>query len=175
MAESEERVILVDGNDVEIGTAGKLEVHRTGALHRAFSVFVMSSGGEMLLQRRAHDKYHCGGLWSNTACGHPRPGEDTGAAAVRRTREEMGFTCDLRPASVMLYRTDVGGGLLEHEYDHLFVGQFDGEPSPSKAEVAEWRWVDTETVLAEVADDEGRFTPWFRLALPKILGWQVQS
>jgi isopentenyl-diphosphate delta-isomerase len=170
MPESEERVILVDENDVEIGAAGKLEVHRTGVLHRAFSVFVVSSRGEMLLQRRAHDKYHCGGLWSNTACGHPRPGEDTRAAAIRRTREEMGFTCDLQHASVMLYRTDVGGGLLEHEYDHLFVGEFDGVPSPSTAEVAEWRWVDRDALLAEVAADQSRFTPWFRLALPQIIG-----
>jgi isopentenyl-diphosphate delta-isomerase len=175
MPETEERVILVNENDEEIGTAGKLEVHRTGVLHRAFSVFVVNSRGEMLLQRRAHDKYHCGGLWSNTACGHPRPGEDTRAAAVRRTREEMGFTCELEPASVLLYRTNVGGGLTEHEYDHLFVGKFDGEPSPSEAEVAEWRWVETETLLVEVAADKDRFTPWFLLALPKIVGWQVQS
>ena len=170
MIESEERVILVDDNDVEIGTAGKLEVHRSGVLHRAFSVFVTNSNGQMLLQRRADGKYHCGGLWSTTACGHPRPGEDVHDAAVRRTREEMGFTCDLHPASVLLYRAAVGGGLLEHEFDHLFVGQFDGAPLPAKAEVAEWRWADRETLLADVAADAEKFTPWFRLALPQIAG-----
>ena len=166
--ESEERVILVSENDEEIGTAGKLEVHRSGELHRAFSVFVTNSRGEMLLQRRALDKYHSGGLWSNTSCGHPRPGEDVRDAAVRRTREEMGFTCELERASQLRYRADVGFGLLENEYDHLFLGRFDGVPSPSEAEVAEWRWVDRESLLAEMAADDRRFTPWFYLAFPHI-------
>jgi isopentenyl-diphosphate Delta-isomerase len=167
--ETEESVILVSETDVEIGTAGKLEVHRTGTLHRAFSVFVTNSRGEMLLQRRAHHKYHSGGLWSNTACGHPRPGEDARDAATRRTDEEMGFTCELERVSALRYRADVGAGLLENEYDHLFMGKFDGVPLPSENEVAEWRWVDRQSLLAEVGADAGRFTPWFHLALPHIL------
>lgn len=163
-----ERVILVDENDESLGTAEKLAVHEEGRLHRAFSVFVVDDQGHLLLQRRAWGKYHSGGLWTNTCCSHPRPGESVQAAARRRLQEEMGFECEVEPAGTLLYRADVGGGLIEHEYDHLLVGRWTGAPVPEPHEVAGWRWVEPDALAAEVAATPDRFTTWFRLALPHV-------
>jgi isopentenyl-diphosphate delta-isomerase len=159
---SEETVILVDPNDVPVGTMGKLAAHQQGALHRAFSVFVFDEAGRMLLQRRADGKYHSGGLWSNTCCGHPRPDEDTAAGARRRLREEMGVDCALQPAFTFLYRADVGGGLTEHELDHVFTARCGDTPRPDPEEVGEWRWVSPDELSAEVREHPERFTVWFR-------------
>ncbi len=163
-----EQVVLVDERDVEVGVAPKLAAHVEGRLHRAFSVFVFDRRGRMLLQRRAPGKYHSPGLWSNTACGHPRPGEPTAAAAARRLGEEMGFQCALEHRTEMLYRAEVGAGLVEHELDHIFVGTHDGEPAPDPAEVAEWRWMDPARLHADVAAAPNRYTPWFRLAIQTL-------
>lgn len=160
-----ERVILVNADDTPIGTADKLEAHRSGRLHRAFSVFVVNDREELLLQRRAAGKYHSGGLWSNTCCSHPRPGEDTTAAAVRRLEEEMGFRCALEPVSAMVYRAEVGHGLVEYEYDHLLLGRWSGTPEPDPAEVGEWRWADLMELQNEVVVYPRHFTYWFRVAL----------
>lgn len=165
----EERVVLVDTDDVELGTLEKLRAHMEGALHRAFSVFVFDSEGRMLLQRRAAAKYHSGGLWSNTCCSHPRPGEAVIDAARRRLREEMGFACPLSEAFRFVYRADVGGGLVEHEYDHVFIGRFGGEPTPNPDEVEGWRWVAVDEVRAEMERDPDAFTFWFRVALAEVL------
>jgi isopentenyl-diphosphate Delta-isomerase len=170
MRDEDERVILVDADDVELGSAPKLEAHRTGVLHRAFSVFVFDADGRMLLQRRAEGKYHCGGLWTNAACGHPRPGEATIDAARRRLEEEMGFTCPIEPRTRLLYRADVGGGLVEHELDHVFVGEYGGEPVPDPSEVDGWRWVAAPALRAEIARAPERFTPWFRMLVEEVLG-----
>jgi isopentenyl-diphosphate delta-isomerase len=159
-----ERVILVDRDDRPVGTAGKLQAHRDGALHRAFSVFVFRPDGALLLQRRAWDKYHSAGLWSNACCSHPRPGEAIGVAARRRLDEEMGVRCDVVSAFSFVYRADVGGGLIEHEYDHVFVGTWSGVPRPDPAEVAEWRWASPEAVGQALLAGPHRFTPWFRIA-----------
>ena len=165
MDDAAERVVLVDGRDREVGTAPKLQAHVDGVLHRAFSVFVLNAKGEVMLQRRAAGKYHSPGLWTNTCCGHPRPGEPVAAAARRRLREEMGFDCDLSPAGTFLYRAEVGGGLVEHELDHLFTGRHDADPSPDPAEAGEWRWQLPQDALAEAEAHPERFTPWFPLAL----------
>jgi isopentenyl-diphosphate delta-isomerase len=166
---AEERVILVGPGDEPIGTEEKLEAHRSGALHRAFSVFVFDRRGQILLQRRAEGKYHSGGRWSNTCCGHPRPGEETEAAATRRLEEEMGFTCNLRDLFSFTYAVEVGGGLREHEIDHVLVGRHDGDPSPDPAEVAEWRWVATDALEREMASEPDRFTPWLAPAFTGLL------
>lgn len=163
-----ERVILVDTHDNSIGTEDKLEAHQSGRLHRAFSAFVFNDRGELLLQRRARSKYHSGGLWSNTCCSHPRPGEETGPAAARRLKEEMGFACPLEPAGAIVYRAEVGNGLVEYEYDHLLIGRWTGRPSPDPAEVEEWRWVDMDELRDEVARSPRRFTYWFRVALREL-------
>lgn len=162
------RVVLVDDEDRPVGTAGKLEAHRQGLLHRAFSVFILDGEGRMLLQRRAADKYHSGGLWSNACCSHPRPGEPVAVAARRRLKEEMGFTCTLVPAGSFLYRADVGDGLIEHELDHLFIGHWEGSPTPAPDEVMDWWWVPPAELRAEVAGAPERFTVWFRAALEEL-------
>jgi isopentenyl-diphosphate Delta-isomerase len=164
----EEHVVLVDECDREIGTAQKLAVHTAGLLHRSFSVFVFDSTDNLLLQRRARTKYHSAGRWANTCCGHPRPGETVQAAAARRLVEEMGFSCPLRGRSSVLYRVGVGGGLVEHEYDHIFVGRFDGTPAPSPHEVEEWRWSSVETVADDVLRHADHYASWFPIVLEAL-------
>lgn len=164
----EERVILVDRQDRPIGEAEKMDAHRRGLLHRAVSVFVFDSEGRMLLQRRSARKYHSGGLWSNTCCTHPRPGERTEDAAIRRLQEEMGFTCPVRLRFETIYRAEVSDGLIEHEYDHIFVGRFEGEPEPDEAEVSEYRWVQAADVAEELGETPERYTPWFRLLFGRM-------
>ena len=159
-----EHVILVDERDAPVGVAEKLEAHRAGALHRAFSVFVQDRAGQVLLQRRAEAKYHSGGLWSNTCCGHPRPGEDTRAAATRRLREEMGVACALEAVGGFVYRARLGE-LTEHEFDHVFAGRFDGDPRPDPAEVVEWRWMNLDALTRDLEARPERYTVWLVNAL----------
>jgi isopentenyl-diphosphate delta-isomerase len=161
----EELVILVDDRDRELGAAEKLSAHRAGALHRAVSVFIFDRRGRLLLQRRARGKYHSAGLWSNTACGHPRPGEATRAAARRRLREEMGLECELREAFEFVYRAELAGALIEHEYDHVFVGLCEVEPAPDPSEVGAWRWVSMEELRGGLTDDPDSYSSWLRLAV----------
>ncbi len=164
----EEMVVLVDANDAEVGFAPKSRVHRTGERHRAVSVFVFDDEGHILLQRRADGKYHSPGLWSNTCCGHPRPGESAMDAARRRLREEMGVECALTHVATFEYRANVGHGLLEHEVDHVFRGNFTGAPEPDVAEVSAYRWV----TLADVREDcrvhPERYSAWLPLALERL-------
>lgn len=164
-----EHVILVDGNDTPVGTAEKLAAHTEPRLHRAFSVFVRDVEGNLLLQRRARAKYHSGGLWSNTCCSHPRPGESTMAAALRRLDEEMGFRCGLRTAFSFVYRAELEGGLVEHEYDHVFLARWSGTPTPDPAEVEAWRWACPAEVKRDLAADPGRYTFWFRVAFDELV------
>ncbi len=160
-----EQVILVDERDRELGISEKLEAHRAGALHRAFSIFVFDGDRRLLLQQRARTKYHSGGLWSNTCCGHPRPGEETMVAAHRRLREEMNFDCELRAAFSFLYRAELAGQLVEHEYDHVFVGAFDDVPAPDATEVADWRWVSMAELRRELRAHPDAYSYWLRFAL----------
>ena len=162
-----ELVTLVDEQDREVGVAEKLSAHVEGRLHRAFSIFVFDEAGRLLLQRRAATKYHSGGLWSNTCCGHPRPGEATDAAAHRRLREEMNFDCPLRKAFDFLYRAEVGNRLVEHEYDHVFTGRYSGEPSPVAAEVAEWRWMSLSALRDELGANPDAYSYWLKVAVER--------
>jgi isopentenyl-diphosphate delta-isomerase len=165
----EEQVILVDERDREIGTMGKLEAHRRGALHRAFSIFGFDPQGRLLLQRRAAGKYHSGGLWTNTCCSHPRPGEATGAAAARRLREEMGLGFPLTPAFTFRYEASFPNGLREHELDHVFFGDCAGEPRPDPAEVDGWRYAALDELAREVAAHPEQFTAWLAVCLPEVI------
>jgi isopentenyl-diphosphate delta-isomerase len=167
---SEENVVLIDEEDRELGIGEKLAVHRTGELHRAFSVFAFNPAGELLLQRRALGKYHSPGLWTNSACGHPRPGETTEAAAARRFAEELGIECGpLSPAGVLRYRAQLAD-LVENEYDHLLVTEIDTEPAPDPDEVMEWRFVPVGELDAWIARArEQDFTAWFPPA------WEIVS
>ena len=154
-------MVLIDEEDLALGSGEKLDVHRTGVLHRAFSVFAFNPAGELLLQRRALSKYHSGGLWTNTACGHPRPGEATVDAARRRLFEEMGVTCDeLRHAGILRYRAEIAD-LVENELDHLLVTTVTDEPVPDPDEVVEWRFVALDELDAWIASDREAFTAWF--------------
>jgi isopentenyl-diphosphate delta-isomerase len=163
-----ERVVLVDEHDRELGSAEKLSVHADGRLHRAFSVFVFGRKGHLLLQRRAEAKYHSGGLWTNTCCGHPRPFEPVLEAAHRRLREEMGFDCPLQSMLHFVYQSQLENGLCEHELDHVLVGRFDGWPIPNPAEADDWCWVDVRVVMQDARVHPERYTTWFPLALEKL-------
>ena len=173
MDDSKEFVVLVDENDNEIGLAPKLNAHRSGELHRAFSVMLIDARNRLLLQRRAFAKYHSGGRWANTCCGHPRDGESVIEAAERRLTEEMGIACGLTPAGSFIYRADVGSGLVEHELDHLLIGRFDGDPLPAKSEVVEWRWTSLEDVRRDLAEHPEIYTAWFPDALTALERWQA--
>ena len=160
-----EEVVLIDGENRVIGRADKLRAHVEGRLHRAFSVFIFDLRGDLLLQRRALGKYHSGGRWSNTCCGHPRPEEETRAAAERRLYEEMGIRSALRPVFDFRYRARVGPELQEYEHDSVFVGSFAGTPSPASEEVADWRYAGLSRVRSELRRRPNRYTVWLRLLL----------
>lgn len=155
--EAAEQVIRVDGNDRPLGPAGKLEVHQTGELHRAVSVFLVDRSGRLLLQRRALSKYHSPGLWANACCGHPRPGEAPLEAAARRLQEEVGLKAVLFPAFTTLYDAPVGAGLREHEFVHVFFGRHDGPATPNPDEVAETAWRSPEALVREL---DARHAVW---------------
>ena len=159
-----ERVVLVNALDQEIGTEEKLRAHQLNLMHRAFSVFVVNRGGEFLLQRRAEQKYHSAGLWSNTACGHPRPGEPVATAARRRLREEMGLDCVLTAVAHFSYCLAVTEELTENEFDHVFLGVWDGTPNPDPAEVAEWGWRAPERLEHDLQEHPEHFSRWLPLA-----------
>ncbi|MEO8337872.1 MAG: isopentenyl-diphosphate Delta-isomerase [bacterium] len=166
----DENVVLVDPDDRELGVASKLDAHRDGMLHRAFSVIVFDSSGAMLLQRRSAVKYHSAGLWSNSCCGHPRPGEALQAAAERRLREELGLDVALEHDFAFLYKVELDNGLHEHELDHVFVGRSDAVPVPDPGEVSEWRRVSPATLLPEMADDPAAFSAWFHILMKHASG-----
>lgn len=164
----EEMLILVDNEDNSIGSAGKLSVHQQGLLHRAFSIFIFDNKGRLLLQRRALSKYHSAGLWTNSCCGHPRWGEGTQAAACRRLQEEMGFATGLKKVSSFTYHAEVPGNLIEHEFDHIFVGVFDGEPQVNSDEAEDWQWIDIHQLIHQVKLHPENFTAWFKVIINNI-------
>ena len=174
----DELLILVDANDQQVGVANKLQAHQEGLLHRAFSLFVFDSRGWLLLQRRAPEKYHSGGLWTNTCCGHPRDGEPTEDAAHRRLGEEMGFDCALQEVTAFIYEAQVPGGLIEHEFDHVFIGRHDGEPVPNPAEASDWMWIAPCQLLSWMDAEPDLFTVWFKTILVssgnKLKQWSQQ-
>ena len=165
---SEEKVILVNENDEEIGLMEKMEAHEKGLLHRAFSVFVFNDKGEMLIHQRAKHKYHSGGLWTNACCSHPRKGETSEEAAHRRLMEEMGFDCEIKKAFEFAYKAELDKGLSEHEYDHVFLGRFNGEPNINPEEVENYKWIDQQTLLQDVNKEPDSYTEWFKMAIEKV-------
>jgi isopentenyl-diphosphate delta-isomerase len=167
--EREEQVVLVDGADREVGTAAKMRAHRDGGqLHRAFSIVVFDSKGRTLLQKRAAQKYHAPGQWTNTCCSHPRPGETVIAAAHRKLLQEFGFDCPLVESFSFTYSVDLGGGMSEREFDHVLFGVFDGTPRPNLEEVSEFRWVPLETLYDEIRLHSPEYTPWFKILLLEL-------
>lgn len=169
MNKEEEYVILVDEQDNETGSMEKIEAHQKGLLHRAFSVFIFNSAGELLLQQRAASKYHSPLQWTNTCCSHQRKGESTLVAAKRRLKEEMGIDCDLKTAYTFLYKADVGQGLIEHELDHVLIGYFDGDYIPFNTnEVADYKYVSLDWVEKELELHPEQFTKWFLITFEDL-------
>lgn len=170
-----EQVILVDSLDQELGLMEKIEAHEKALLHRAFSVFVFNSKGELLLQQRAYSKYHSGGLWTNTCCSHPRAGEAVSLAAHRRLQEEMGFETTLKKVFDFIYQAPFSNGLTEHEFDHVFVGYYDGKIAPDSDEVASYSFQTLEEIDLSMQQDPELYTVWFQIAFPKIKAWWQQE
>ncbi|NQT78446.1 MAG: isopentenyl-diphosphate Delta-isomerase [Bacteroidetes bacterium] len=163
-----EEVILVDEQDNEVGTMEKIEAHKKALLHRAFSIFVFNNAGQMMLQQRALSKYHSPGLWTNTCCSHPRPGESLEKATQRRIVEEMGFQCEMREVFSFIYKAAFDHGLTEHELDHVFMGIYNEDPEINPEEVAEWKWIHIDELLADVKANPDNYTIWFKIALKEL-------
>jgi isopentenyl-diphosphate Delta-isomerase len=166
-----EQVILVDIEDCEVGVMEKMEAHKHAQLHRAFSVFLFNKQGKMLLQQRAFSKYHSGGLWTNACCSHPRPGESLESAVSRRLFEEMGIATPVTKAFDFIYQAELPNELVEHEFDHVFIGNYDGEVAPNHLEVANFVYQSIEEVNINLFSSPDRYTVWFKIAFPKVVEW----
>ncbi len=168
---NKEHVVLVNANDEAIGEMEKMEAHQKGELHRAISVFVFDKEGRLLLQQRALSKYHGGGLWTNTCCSHPYPGETPLDAATRRLQEEMGFSVPLEHMLSFTYRAEVENGLIENEFDHVFAGIYEGEVQPDEDEVADFKYVSMQEIRADLDRSPANYTQWFRIVFPDVEKW----
>jgi len=160
-----EHVVLVDEFDSVVGTMEKLEAHEKGILHRAFSILLFNSNGEVLLQKRSRTKYHSGGLWTNTCCSHPLPGERMEDATRRKLKQEMGIEASTVFNFKFIYNAQLDKNLIEHEYDHVFIGTFDGVPIPNKDEVEDWKFIDLKTLRNDIRQHPELYTYWFVLIL----------
>ena len=166
----EEFVILVDTNDNKIGLMEKMEAHRKGLLHRAFSVFIFNSKGEFLLQRRALEKYHSGGLWTNSCCSHPKDGESVLDAGKRRLMEEMGFICEVEEQFTFIYNRKLDNELTEHELDHVLFGTYEGDINYNSDEVMDYKYVDLETLSRDIDANPMNYTEWFKICFEEVKG-----
>lgn len=164
-----ENLILVDEQDREIGILDKWNVHVRGLLHRAFSAFIFNSKGELLLQQRADQKYHSGGLWTNTCCSHPLTGETTDSAVNRRLMEEMGLECVVDFQFKFQYKTAFDNGLIEHELDHVYFGLSDTKPIPNPQEVKNWEYISLEVLQRELEQHPERYSAWLKICFPQVL------
>lgn len=169
MIQQPESVILVDEQNNELGLMEKQEAHEKAMLHRAFSVFIFNSTGELLLQQRSASKYHSAGLWTNTCCSHPRPGENTIHAAHRRLKEEMGFDCDLSEKFHFIYKASFDNGLTEHELDFIYTGTFDGSVHVNPDEVSAYKWLSIPDLVNDLHINPKLYTAWFNIILKEYL------
>lgn len=164
-----EHVVLVDEKDTQIGIMEKMAAHIVPRLHRAFSIFIFNSKGEMLLQQRALTKYHSPGLWTNTCCSHPRNGESLEQATARRLKEEMGLTCDMHEVFTFIYKAPVGLGLIEHEYDHVWFGTTDDTPVINTEEVASFKYMSLDDVASDMEAHPECYTEWFKISFEEVI------
>ena len=165
----EEKVILVDENDIEIGSEEKIKAHREKKLHRSFSILIYNSKKQLLLQKRAEEKYHTGGLWTNTCCSHPRPNEPLNEAIHRRLKEEKGFDCGLKEILSFQYIAEFDNGLTEHEFNHVFIGKYDKDPEHNSDEVDEWKWMTNKEIIEDIKNNPDKYTPWFKIIIKEHL------
>jgi len=170
----EQQLIQVDAADRIVGTVEKMQAHRQGLLHRAFSVFLFTPDGRWILQQRALSKYHSGGLWSNACCGHPLAGEETAGAARRRLSYEMGVDCELTEVFAFTYRAELSNGLIEHEVDHVFTGTTAATPAPDPQEVMSWKMLRAAEVRDDVLRHDRRYTEWFKMLVERMIHYQQQ-
>lgn len=161
-------LILVDHNDRQVGKMEKMEVHRLGLLHRAFSIFIFNTRGELLLQQRADSKYHSGGLWTNTCCSHPGFGESLNDAIERRLFEEMGMKAETTFAFSFIYHAQFGNGLQEHEFDHVYMGVSDALPKPDENEVKAWKYLSLEGLALDIEKQPAAYTEWFKACFANV-------
>jgi isopentenyl-diphosphate delta-isomerase len=164
-----EHVILVDEDDNAIGTMEKLEAHQKGVLHRAFSILLFNSNGEILLQKRSDEKYHSGGLWTNTCCSHPLPDESMEQATRRKLIQEMGVDVHTEFAYKFIYKTNLDKNLIEHECDYVFTGTFNDAPIINKEEVADWKFMDLKSLRKDILENPENYTYWFKLIVTQYL------
>lgn len=162
-------LILVDENDNEIGLMEKLSVHETGSLHRAFSVFIFNSRGELLLQQRADDKYHSGGLWTNTCCSHPVSGQEISFTIKRRLMEEMGIECETDFQFSFIYKTEFGNGLTEHELDYVYFGKSDQLPELNILEAKDWKYISLGNLQNAIEHNPQDYSYWLKICLPEVI------
>jgi len=165
----ENEVILVDSNDHPIGTMEKMEAHEKALLHRAISVFIVNKDGNWLLQQRTNTKYHSKGLWTNTSCSHPFPGEDSLTAANRRLSQEMGMYAELKEIFSFTYKQELENGLTEHEFDHVFIGFSNQMPQPNPVEVMDYKYISTTDLIQDVAQNPQNYTVWFKLIFERVM------
>lgn len=165
---TEEKVILVNEKDEQIGLMPKMEAHEKAILHRAFSIFIFNDKNELMLQQRALSKYHSPGLWTNTCCSHQRDGETNLEAGKRRLMEEMGFVTTLTEKTSFIYKAPFDNGLTEHELDHIMVGYFNTAPKINKEEVEDWKWMPLEAVKADIKEQPELYTAWFKIIFDKF-------
>jgi len=170
-----EKVVLVNKNDVLTGTMEKMEAHQKGVLHRAFSVFIFNNRGELMIQQRALSKYHSPGLWTNTCCSHPRENEKTIDAAHRRLMEEMGFDCEIKEVFSFTYKADVGQGLTEHEFDHVFIGKYDNDPFINPDEVNDWKFIPMAEIKKNMQQLPEQYTVWFRIVFDQVMEYLTKT
>jgi len=163
-----ENVVLVDKNDNPIGLMEKIEAHRRGLLHRAFSVFIIDDANRLLLQKRSQTKYHSPGLWTNTCCSHPRNGEIIIDAANRRLMQEMGMSANLKHMFSFIYRAEFDNGLIEHEFDHVFIGKSNSDPVINSDEVCEWKWTEIKKIKKDIIENSHHYTEWFKIIFNKF-------
>ena len=164
----DDTLILVDLFDNPIGKASKTEVHDKGYLHRAFSLFIVHNG-KMLIQKRNKNKYHSGGLWTNACCSHPRSGEELDEAVTRRVKEELGITTRFDELFGFVYRSIFNNGIIEYEYDHVFISDYEGDIEPDEEEVEELKWIELKDLADDLVNNPDDYTVWFQIAAPKVL------
>jgi len=164
-----DEVILVDSDDNFLGTMEKMEAHKSGSLHRAFSIYLVNDKGEFLLQKRADNKYHSAGLWTNACCSHPRPDESTLRAAIRRLSEEMGISASLTHLYHFTYNIKFNNGLTEHELDHVYLGTFNESANPNPEEVSDWKYMSTDEIIKDVKANPDNYTEWFKLSYEIVI------